>query len=151
MPTLPDVRAIDQAILSVLKNDTILSALMPGGVHWNVAPQGATAFVTIDRQDFEVTYAMGAHDGGIERIGYQIVARARTSAADTPLDAAARIHDLMHMQPLALDGTGYEWMATTRSRPVRFTDREQPSNTEWQTVGGVYDVMVSSELPTVIN
>lgn len=147
MPTLPDVRTIDQAILAILTGDAILGALMPGGVHWDVAPPGVTAFVVVSVQDFESTYGFGALDGGIERIGYLVKAIARTKAADVPLDAAARIHDLLYRQPIDLTGTGYEWMATTRARRVRYSEYDQ-SNSEWQHIGAVYDVMVSSEFPT---
>ena len=148
MATLPDVRVIDEAILAVLTDDAILMALMPGGVHWAIAPPGLARFVIVDgAQDFEPSYVFGATDGGIERIGYLVKAIARASETDAPLDAAARIHDLLHMQPLVLTGTGYEWMATTRTRRVRYPERD-PHNVEWQHIGAVYDVMVSSEFTT---
>lgn len=151
MPTLPDVRDVDRAILNVLTSDAILTALMPGGVHWDVAPAGLTAFIVVTSQDFEASYPLtrrdvGTIDGGMERIGYLIKAVKRTTNADAPLDAAARIHDLLHMQALDLSGTGYELMTIHRTRRVRYSEFDQ-STAEWQHIGGVYDVIVSSEFP----
>jgi len=149
MPTLPDVRDVDQAILEVLTQDAILGALMPGGIHWDVAPPGLTAFVAITAQDFTADYVFGANDGGIERIGYQVVAITKGSSADAPLDAAARIHDLLQRQSLPLTGTGYEVMAVVRVRRIRFSEFDR-TNAEWQHIGGIYNVIVSSET-TVVN
>ena len=149
MATLPDVRAIDAAIVAILKDDPILAALMPGGVHWDVAPAGAgLAFVVVTQQDFSAEYVFGANDGGIERVAYLIKAIARTSAADVPLDAAARIHDLLQRQPMNLTGTGYELMVIYRRRRVRYSEFDA-NKSEWQHIGGVYEVQVSSELQTV--
>jgi hypothetical protein len=147
-PTLPDVREVDQAILAVLTGDAILAALMPGGVHWDVAPPGLTAFVTVTSQDFSASYVFGPNDGGIERIGYQVVAISRGSSSDAPLDAAARIHDLLQRQTLPLTGTGYELMSIHRSRRIRFSEFDR-TNAEWQHIGAIYDVFVSSETPVI--
>ena len=150
MPTTyPDVRAVDKAILAILTGDPILAALMPGGVHWDIAPIGLTQFVTVTLQDFVADYVMGADDSGTETIGYLIKAISRASAADAALDAAARIHDLLHRQPLNLTGTGYELMVMQRSRRVRYSEFDQ-NNTEWQHIGGVYDVMVSAATLSVM-
>ena len=145
MATFADVRSIDAAILAILTGDPILAALMPGGVHWDVAPAGLTAFVTVTRQDYSAALMFGANDGGNERFGYLVKAIARTHAADAPLDAAARIHDLLHRQPLTLTGTGYELMLMHRTRPVRMTEYDVKKS-EWQHIGGVYDVLDSPEL-----
>jgi len=147
-PTFPDVRAIDSAVLSILTADPILAALMPGGVHWDVAPFGLTAFVSVSLQDFVADDIFGADNGGTETIGYLVKAVHRSSAADPALDAAARIHDLLQRQPLNLTGTGYELMLMQRSRRVRFSEFDG-NNAEWQHIGGVYNVMVSrGEMPT---
>ena len=144
MPTsYPDVRAVDKAILTILQNDPILSAIMPGGVHWDVAPIGLTQFVIVTLQDFVADYVFGADDSGTETIGYLVKAIARTSAADAPLDAAARIHDLLHRQPLPLTDTGYELMVMQRTRRVRYSEFDKDNN-EWQHIGGVYSVMLST-------
>ena len=147
MPTLPDVRDIDQAILAVLTNDAILAALMPGGVHWDIAPPGLTAFVVVTAQDFEASYVFGANpataNGGIERLGDLVKAIQRTKAADAPLDAAARIHDLLQRQAIDLSGTGYELMTIQRVRRVRYSEYDQ-TTAEWQHIGAVYDVVVST-------
>jgi hypothetical protein len=138
----PDVRAIDSALLAVLTGDPILAALMPGGVHWDTATFGLTAFVSVSLQDFVSGDVFGADDGGTETIGYLIKAVHRSTAADPALDAAARIHDLLHRQALSLPGSGYELMVMQRSRRIRYSEFDV-SNAEWQHVGGVYSVMVS--------
>jgi len=141
-PTMPDVRAIDQAVLAILTGDAILAALLPGGVHWDIAPAGLTQFVIVTLQDFTTDAVFGADDGGTETISYLVKAVTRTGAADTALDAAARMHDLLERQPLTLTGTGYELMVMQRTRRVRFSEFDL-HNAEWQHIGGVYSVMVA--------
>jgi len=143
MPTTyPDVRAVDTAILAILTGDPILAALMPGGVHWDTASFGLTAFVIVTLQDYVVGDVFGTDDGGTEQIGYLVKAVHRSSSADPALDAAARIHDLLQRQPLTLTGTGYELMVMQRARRVRYSEFDV-NNAEWQHVGGVYNVIVS--------
>jgi len=141
-PTMPDVRVIDQAVLAILTGDAILAALLPGGVHWDIAPAGLSQFVIVSLQDFTTDAVFGDDDGGTETVGYLVKAVTRTGAADTALDAAARIHDLLERQPLNLSGTGYELMVMQRTRRVRYSEFDA-NNAEWQHVGGVYSVMVS--------
>ena len=78
---------------------------MPGGVHWDTAPFGLTAFVVVSRQDFVPGDVFGADDAGTDTIGYLVKAVHRSAAADPALDAAARIHDLLQRQPLTLTGS----------------------------------------------
>jgi hypothetical protein len=141
-PTFPDLRAIDTAILAILTNDAILAALMPGGVHWDTASFGLTAFVVVSQQDHVVADVFGADDSGTELVGYLVKAVHRSSAADPALDAAARIHDLLQRQPLTLTDSGYELMLMQRTRRVRYAEFDV-TNAEWQHVGGVYNVLVS--------
>ena len=141
--THPDASALDSAILAVLSADPILAALMPDGVFWDVAPQGATAFVIVGLQDFVSALMLGGVDG-TEKTAYLVKATSRTTGGTTMRDAAARIHDLLHLQPLALEGTGYELMIMHRVRRVRYTEPDPTDSAErWQHRGGVYDVMVS--------
>lgn len=140
MPTvLPDVRAIDAAILNLLTADPILAALMPGGVHWDIAPPAANKFVIVTLGDFAHELMQG--DGGNERTDYLVKAIMRTNVADPVLDAAARIHDLLHFQTLDLSGSGYAQMILRRVRRVRYA--EFVSNYTWHHIGGVYQIMVT--------
>jgi len=141
-PTLPDIRAIDAALLAILTGDPILAALMPGGVHWDTADFGLTAFVVVSHQDHVVSDLFGPDDGGTDLVGYLVKAVHRSTAADPALDAGARIHDLLQRQPLTLTDTGYELMLMQRARRVRYSERDV-NNAEWQHVGGVYNVLVS--------
>ena len=139
MPTIPNVRAIDDAIIAMLAADPILAALMPGGVHWDVGPPGLTQFVTVTQSDFasELLFLNTSND----RIDYLIKAIDRNSSADPALDAAARIHDLLEQYPLDLAGTGYELMLLRRVRRVRFS--ESINSVVWQHAGGVYQVLTT--------
>jgi hypothetical protein len=140
MATLPDVRAVDAAILAILQGDPILAALMPGGVHWDIGPPGLTQFVTVSLNDFVSDLVFSDADG-TERTDYTIKAIARTAAVDPVLDAAARIHDLLQRQPLPLPDSGYELMIMRRVRRVRYS--EYVNSQTWQHVGGVYQVWVT--------
>lgn len=141
MPTLPDVRAVDAAVLAILTGDPILAALMPGGVHWDIGPPGLTQFLTITQSDFHADLLFPGADG-TEHTDYLIKAITRGTNMDPVLDAAARIHDLLHRQPLPLTDTGYELMIMQRVRRVRFHEYDA-TNSKWNHIGGVYRVMVS--------
>jgi hypothetical protein len=145
MPTLTDVRAVDDALLAILTGDPILAALMPGGVHWDIGPPGLSQFVTISNADF-VARLMFRDADGTETTDYLIKAISRSTSVDPVLDAAARIHDLLHRQPLNLGDSGYELMIMQRVRRVRFHEYD-PQQTKWNHAGGVYRVMVTVGTP----
>ena len=42
-----DVSGVDNAVFSTLASDAVLAPLIPDGVHWDLAPQGSTAFIVI--------------------------------------------------------------------------------------------------------
>ena len=141
--THPDASAIDAALIGVLQEDAILAALMPDGVFWELGPQGATAFVTVALADFSAELMLGGEDG-IETTAYTVKATARTTGGTAMRDAAARIHDLLHLQSLDLEGTGYEQMILKRIRRVRYTEPDPVDQADrWQHRGGVYEIMVS--------
>lgn len=144
MPTThPDASALDAAIVNVLAADPILAALMPDGVHWDIAPQGATAFVIVGMQDFSAELMFPGVDG-LEKTAYLVKATARTTGGTMMRDAAARIHDLLHLQSLELEAAGYSLMLMKRIRRVRYTEPDPTDQAErWQHRGGVYEVMVS--------
>jgi len=141
---LPDMSAIDAAVIAKLDGDSILSALVPSGVFWDLAPQGTTLYVSVSLAEFVNEGVLGGADG-IDRVGYTVKVVSRTTGGTTVRDAAARIHDLLHLQSLDLDpSTGYEQMICKRVQRIRHTepDAADPA-AHWQHRGGVYDVMVS--------
>jgi hypothetical protein len=141
--THPDASVLDAAIVGVLQADPILAALMPDGVHWELAPQGSTAWVSVALEDFVAELVFPGVDG-TERTNYTVKATARTTGGTTVRDAAARIHDLLHLQTLPLEGTGFELMILKRIRRVRYTaDDPHDAAAQWQHRGGVYQVTVS--------
>ena len=44
---MADASAVDTAVISKLAGDAQLLALLPGGVHFGLAPQGVTAFALV--------------------------------------------------------------------------------------------------------
>ena len=143
MATLPDASALDAALLSRLQTDAVLTSLMPDGVYWDLAPQGSTEFVIVSLSDFSSELIFGDADA-FDRPAYLVKATARTTGGTAVKDAAARIHDLLHRQPLTLTGTGYELMLMRRVRRVRYTELDPTDQAlRWQHRGGVYEILVS--------
>jgi hypothetical protein len=146
---VPDSSAVDTAVIARLASDATLAALLPGGVHFGLAPQGTTAFalVTIDETaDIAVFAAAPAARRAIEVITYAVQAVVLTSAMAPATDAAARIDALLEDQPLTV--AGYGWLSTVRVERLRDPGELDPGDksVRWQHHGGRYRVQVT---PTV--
>jgi hypothetical protein len=143
---VPDSSAVDTALISTLASDATLAALLPGGVHFGIAPQGKTSFalVTIDETaDIGVFAEAPAARRAIESITYAVQAVVLTSTMDPATDAAARIDALLQDQPLTVPG--YGWLSTVRVERIRDPGELEPGNTSrrWQHHGGRYRVQVT--------
>jgi hypothetical protein len=141
-----DASAIDAAVITTLAGDATLAALLPGGVHFGLAPQGTTAFalVTIDETaEVSVFSAVPAQRRAIEAITYAVQAVVATTAMAPATDAAARIDALLADQPLTVPG--YGWLSTVRVNRIRDPGDLDPSekSVRWQHHGGRYRVQVT--------
>jgi len=141
--------AVDTAVITHLASDATLASLLPGGVHFGLAPQGKTAFalVTLDESaDVSVFNETPAKRRAIEVVTYAVQAVVLTSAMAPATDAAARIDALLEDQPLTVPG--YGWLSTVRVERIRDPGELDPSDKSirWQHHGGRYRVQVA---PTV--
>jgi hypothetical protein len=140
-----DASAVDTAVIGKLAGDAQLLALLPGGVHFGLAPQGITAFalVAIDETADHAVFGQGR---AIEEITYAVQAVLPTSAMGPATQAAARIDALLEDQPLTIPG--YGWLSTVRVERLRPAGEPDAGdkNVRWQHAGGRYRVQVT---PTV--
>ncbi len=132
-----DSSAIDAALTSVLLNDATLAALMPDGVWFDEAAQGAQRFVIVslvDEFDQQDTSGRAA-----ENPLYLVKAVALSTSGGDVKTAAARIDALLQMQTLTV--AGYTVTGMSRESRVRLTevDAVDPS-IRWQHRGGNYRV-----------
>ena len=146
---MADSSAVDTAVITHLASDATLATLLPGGVHFGLAPQGKTAFalVTLDESaDVSVFSETPAQRRAIEVVTYAVQAVVLTSAMAPATDAAARIDALLEDQPLTVPG--YGWLSTVRVERIREPGELDPTDTNlrWQHHGGRYRVQVT---PTV--
>jgi hypothetical protein len=144
-----DASAVDTAVITQLASDAPLMALLPGGVHFGLAPQGVTAFalVSVDETvDVGVFAESPAARRAIEVITYRVEAVLPTSAMAPATQAAARIDAVLEDQPLTIPG--YGWLSTVRVERLRPAGSPDPAdkNIRWQQTGGRYRVQVA---PTV--
>jgi hypothetical protein len=135
-----DPSDVDAAVIARLQNDPELALLMPNGVYWDVAADGATQFVLVSSIAHEDTYTL---PGTVlwERFTYLVKAVMRGSSGNPVKEAAARIHDVMQDVPLTPTGY-YRTMAINRVRRVRFTEFDSTTNERWQHRGGHYEVWI---------
>jgi hypothetical protein len=139
--SLPDTSAVDSAVVGVLSGDAALAALLPGGVWFDIAEQGATQFVIVSYVDHADFDAQGQRPSAVEQLRLQVKAVTQGSSGLTVKQGAARIHELLQGQPLAIDG--YALMTLKRASHLRYTEVDQVTNERWQHRGGHYDVWVT--------
>lgn len=143
---MADPSAVDTAVIALLTADASLQALLPGGVHFALAPQGQTAFTLVALE--EATTESQFSDDPADRIAfedltYAVTAVVMSSATAQAMDAAARIDALLHDQPLTV--TGYSWLSTVRVGRIRAAPETEPMDKtiRWQQHGGRYRVQVA--------
>ena len=142
---MPDVTAVDDAVVSVLQGDAQLQALCPGGVYFGVAPQGRRQFVlvalVVDLSDWQFA-EVPALRRAIEDITYNVKAVVMDSVGADVEGAAARIDALLEDQPLTIPG--YGWLSTVRTERIRHPEVDSvDQNIRWWHQGGHYRVMVT--------
>jgi hypothetical protein len=140
MPTLADTSAVDTALIAILAGDAPLMALCPDGVHWDVAPAGATAFVIVSQIDHDDAPAM-PNKTVWERTLYLVKAVTLGAGRATVVQAAFRMYELLQDAPLA--PTGYALMVCQRIKRVpAYTEIDEVTDARWSHCGGHYELMV---------
>ena len=138
-----DVSGLDNAVFSRLAGDAVLAPLVPDGVHWDLAPQGSTAFVVIT--SVPNTDRSNALDGGDgwEQFSYDLKAVINSSSVSKANDAAHRIHELFHHATLDVSAGGYTFMFSERLTPIKYSEDVQDNPAaKWWHRGGQYSLMV---------
>jgi hypothetical protein len=138
---MPNSGAIDAALTAVLLNDATLTALLPDGVYFDEAKQGATRFVIVSLVDEfdEAVYGTGR---AIEDALYLVKAVVQSTTGTNADTAAARIDVLLDDQPLTV--SGYTHMATFREERVRLNEVDDVNPAiRWQHRGGRYRIQCS--------
>lgn len=134
----PDSSDVDAAICAVLDGDAELSALMPGGVWYDVAARGVSKFVLVSMLAHEDQRVFG--ERGFEVFTYLVKAVALGTAGADVKAAAARIDVLL--EDARLSATGYHWMNCQRIERIRIKEFDDLSGGTWQHRGGHYEVWV---------
>jgi hypothetical protein len=137
---VPDSANVDEAVRALLAADATLAALIPDGVHMDVAPSGKKAFGIVSLVIPRDVPMMGG--SAMEENLYLVKAVIRGNNAVNAKAAAARMHVLLEHQPLTI--TGYSHSLSRRVERVRYQEVDPAdSDIRWQHQGGRYEVVVS--------
>jgi len=138
---MPDSSDIDAALISKLSGDAQLTTLMPDGVFFDQAPQGATKFVLLSIVD-EVDLPM-FRQRAFEDHTYLVKAVELSTSGANVKAAAARIDALLEQGTLTV--TGYNTIVIQRISRLRLTEVDDvDAAIRWQHRGGRYEVVVTA-------
>jgi hypothetical protein len=132
---------VDRAVLAKLEGDAALTALLPGGVYWDQAPEGTTAFVIVSLSTSRGLPELNDAETFREFV-YLVKAVARGAAATPTADADARIEALLDHGTLDLTAAGGDLMVMRWVDRVRYTETTGAAET-WQHRGARYQVTVT--------
>ena len=135
---------IDNALVARLSGDAQLQALMPGGVWFDLAGKGQTAFVIIGLNE---DAAFQQFEGeAAARTVYLVKAVELQTSGKNAANAAARIHTLLQWNtgPAPLTMAGYDLLALRRVERIRYTEVDATNpDARWQHQGGLYEVITA--------
>ncbi len=132
-----DSNEVNRALLARLTADATLSGLVGGVIVMNTAPPNTTKFVMITQRLHSDEPMQNATSHEIYQFTVQCVIQG--SVPGPAVQAAHRIFELLHLQPL--DIVGYGLMLMRRVEHVNYPDRDEFSK-DWQHRGGVYELWV---------
>lgn len=138
-------REIDTAIITRLASDAELTALMPGGVHWDLATLGATRYVVVSQLASETHYVL-PNVILWERLMYlvKVVAKGAT-VTEVVEQAYDRIFALLQNQEAALDLATYTARMLRMVERVRISENNEQTDQRWQHEGAHYEVLAVPE------
>jgi hypothetical protein len=140
---MADTSAVDAALIALLAGDATLTGLLPHGVHWDLAPTGATAFVIVSQIDHDDAYTM-PNKTLWETALYLVKAVTAGSSRSVVTQAAQRLYELLQDAPLA--PVGYTPVVVQRIKRVpAYTQVDEVTDARWQHGGGHYEVIVSPQ------
>jgi len=136
---------MSDALLDKLLGDAPLMALMPDGVWWDVAKQGAQRFVVVSlvkERDDQMFRGRAFEDSSL-----RVKAVALSSTGADVKAAAARIDALLEGATLTIPG--YNHLVLRRTARVRHTAVDEVDRSiRWQHRGGLYQLVVTD--PAVV-
>lgn len=127
--------AIDQALVSRLSSDAVLTTAAPGGVWWELAPQDAAVPYIV------ITLAEDIDEQVFRGTAYQVAQYAIEAMDDNPSsDGVTTAYDRIHvlMQDPALMITGYTLLKCIRRR--RYRSVIEDGDQRVQQLGGIYEL-----------
>ena len=135
-----DASAVETALMGRLASDPELAALLPDGVFFDLARDGATMFVIVSLSASRVLPEI--NDGETFRaLIYLVKAVARGADADPIVAAEHRIHALLDHATLDLPGSGGALMTIRWIDRLRYTERAGAET--WQHRGARYELIVT--------
>jgi hypothetical protein len=147
---MSDSSDIENAVIAKLAADAPLTALMPDGVFFEVAPAGRTRFVIVSLVESHDERVFGGR--AVEDVLLLVKAVALSTVTANIKAAAARVDELLDPQPPAAPATltaaGYSLMAMYRDPDlprIRLTEEDDDDATiRWFHRGGHYRVVMST-------
>lgn len=133
-------REIDTAIITRLASDAALTALMPGGVHWDLATLGATHYVVVSQLASDTEYVL-PNTVLWERLIYLVKVVAKGTTGTAAEEAYARIFELLQNQEQALAVSSYTVRMLRMIERVRIAENADQTDQRWQHEGAHYEVL----------
>jgi hypothetical protein len=133
--------AVDTAVITKLQGAAAVTAAAPGGVYWDVAPDGVTfPVVILSLQAHDDEYSAPLQGGAHIEIGRYMVKAVGPGTNSTQVaNAAAAIYAALHKQLLTI--TGLSHMLCIRESRLRYVEVEGAQR--FQHRGGIYAVWAS--------
>lgn len=148
---MSDVADVRKALIAKLETDSTLAGLVPddavesptkAAVYFNVSPAGVTKAVIVSLVIGEDVYAL--RSTAYQRLLFLVKAVERSTDPAGVDAAAARIQELLHAQPLTIDG--YKHMVTLRDEPISYAEVDDDDVEEhWQHSGGRYEIFATPD------
>lgn len=139
-----DSGAVDSAVIALLQADTTLHGMLPDGVFFDAAPQGAKRFAIVSLFDHEDDYAFEGKKA-FEHFEYFVKAVIFSTSGSDARKAGTQIDALLHNAALSI--TGYQVARCQRSQYRRYSEPDVNPDQRWQHWGGQYfvDVVPTTE------
>lgn len=130
------VAALDNGLIAALKADAQLTALAPGGVYRDIAPDGvAEPFVIVTLMSHHDVPQFGATEA-YQEARYLVKAVGKGTSPTSTESAADRIHAVLQNATLTM--SGFSQMGCFREERISYVEADAPSR--YQHRGGIYVV-----------
>lgn len=143
MSNVPDSSLVEDALVTLLLNDSKLKSLMPDGVFWDQARDPAKRFVIVSMVDEDDEAVFDENrPRAIEDYLFLVKAVALVSTGANIKAAAHRIDKLLEDEDLQIEG--YSLMTMHRETRVKYTEVDEVEQSiRWQHRGGRYRIQVA--------